>query len=61
MLFSHACIRNIEEYIEYLEYSSGILEGLEEFPTLSSEFLNLDSLCNWQGEIEDIDTDTLVR
>ena len=44
-----------------LEYSSGLLEGLDEFPSLSSEFLNLDSFCNWQGEIEDLDTDTLVR
>ena len=44
-----------------VEYSSVLMEGLDEFPGLSAELMNLDSLCNWQGEIEDIDTDTLVR
>ena len=43
------------------EYNSVLLEGLDELPGLSAELLNLDSLCNWQGEIEDIDTDALVR
>ena len=44
------------------EYSS-VVEGLEaEFPNLNCEYLNLDSLCNWQPcDMDDIDTDTLVR
>jgi len=51
-----------EKELFVTEYGNNtFLDNLDEITSLPNEFLNIESLSNWQGEIEDIDTEQLVN
>lgn len=51
-----------EKELFVTEYGNNtFLDNLDEISSLPNEFLNIESLSNWQGEIEDIDTEQLVN
>jgi len=51
-----------EKELFVTEYGNNtFLDNLDEITSLPNEFLNIESLSNWQGDIEDIDTEQLVN
>jgi len=62
---SLGCDNRPEKELFVTEYgnssNNAFLDNLDEIASLPNEFLNIESLSNWQGDIEDIDTEQLVN